>query len=62
VEYFVAAANMYYYWTIVTDLPDEELVVLKPPKLKKPLSSSVMANGHKSSMNGDLPQQGKKDL
>ena len=29
-EYFVAAANMGYYWTLVNDLPDEEIVVKKP--------------------------------
>lgn len=38
-EYFVAAANMGYYWTLVSDLPDEELVVSKPKAIE-------MANGH----------------
>ena len=38
VEYFVAAANMYYYWSIATDLPDEEIVVLQP--VSRPTTSS----------------------
>merc|ERR1719232_1540671 len=29
-EYFVAAANMGYYWTLVDDLPNEEIVVRTP--------------------------------
>ena len=32
-EYFVAAANMGYYWTIVGDLPNEEIIVRKPYSL-----------------------------
>jgi len=36
-EYFVAAANMGYYWTLVNDLPDEEIVVKKPaPPINSP--------------------------
>ena len=38
-EYFVAAANMGYYWTLVGDLPDEEIIVKKP-------CHSPLLNGH----------------
>ena len=30
VEYFVAAANMFFYWSVVLDMPDEEVVVMRP--------------------------------
>ena len=46
VEYFVAAANMYFYWTIVYDLPDEEIIVLKPGQL----AQLVPENGHATSL------------
>ena len=29
-EYIVAVANMGYYWTIVGDLPTEQIVVMRP--------------------------------
>ena len=29
VEYLVAGANMYFYWTVVCDLPTEQVVVLQ---------------------------------
>ena len=29
-EYIVAVANMGYYWTIVEDLPTEQIVVMRP--------------------------------
>ena len=29
-EYVVAVANMGYYWTIVEDLPTEQIVVMRP--------------------------------
>jgi hypothetical protein len=29
-EYIVAVANMGYYWTIVDDLPTEQIVVIRP--------------------------------
>ena len=40
-EYFVAAANMGYYWTLVGDLPDEEIIVKKPCH-----SPANLQNGH----------------
>ena len=43
-EYFVATANMGYYWTLVSDLPNEEIVV-KQPFLTAATNSNV-ANGH----------------
>lgn len=43
-EYFVATANMGYYWTLVSDLPNEEIVV-KQPSLTAATNSNV-ANGH----------------
>lgn len=48
VEYLVAAANMYYYWTIVCDLPTEDIVVMKPPQLAAICKSSAASkvNGH----------------
>ena len=29
VEYWVAAANMAFYWTVGTDMPNEEIVVVR---------------------------------
>lgn len=46
IEYFVAAANMGFYWTIVCDLPDERIIVMKPganPRLTQ--SKMATANG-----------------
>jgi hypothetical protein len=39
---------MFFYWTIVDDLPDEEMVVLKPSSnvRKKKEDNVVMPNGH----------------
>ena len=44
VEYFVAAANMGYYWTLVSDLPNEEIIVRQPLTL-----SATVANGQSCS-------------
>jgi len=30
IEYWVAAANMAFYWTVGTDMPDEEIIVVRP--------------------------------
>ena len=49
VEYLVAAANMYYYWTIVCDLPTEDIVVMKPPQRAQKLTAAAdttAINGH----------------
>ena len=40
----MATANMGYYWTLVSDLPNEEIVV-KQPSLTAATNSNV-ANGH----------------
>ena len=37
-EYIVAVTNMAYYWTIVEDLPAEQIVVMRPG----PLPSKTM--------------------
>ena len=37
-EYIVAVANMAYYWTIVQDLPTEQVVVMRPGTLTQPQS------------------------
>ena len=67
VEYFVAASNMFFYWTILDDLPDEEIVVLKPLGSKdavgggggsKDAASASVANGHCSQ---DPASDAKKD-
>lgn len=56
-EYFVAAANMGYYWTLVNDLPDEEIVVKKPAP---PINSLIGNNGNnpnkESFPNQEIPQ------
>ena len=30
IEYWVAAANMAFYWTVGSDMPNEEIVVVRP--------------------------------
>jgi len=56
-EYFVAAANMGYYWTLVNDLPDEEIVVKKPAP---PINSLLGNNGNNPNKelfpNQEIPQ------
>eukprot|EP00094_Tigriopus_californicus_P006057 TCALIF_05833-PA protein Name:"Similar to CG7990 Post-GPI attachment to proteins factor 2-like (Drosophila melanogaster)" AED:0.06 eAED:0.06 QI:0/0.75/0.8/1/0.75/0.8/5/515/362 len=47
VEYFVAAANMAFYWTIVDDLPNEEVTVGRPS------STTSMSNGSNHLDGGD---------
>lgn len=42
-EYFVATANMGYYWTLVSDLPNEEIIVKQPLLLTRAVH---VANGH----------------
>jgi len=53
-EYFVAAANMGYYWTLVGDLPDEEIIVKKPCH-----SPTNLQNGHPN--NTSTPSRNKKE-
>lgn len=55
-EYFVAAANMSYYWTLVNDLPDEEIVVKKPaPPINSP--GNIGNNPNKELFpNQEIPQ------
>lgn len=38
---------MFFYWTIVYDMPDEEIVVAKPNALK------VKSNGHVASIDAN---------
>ena len=71
VEYFVAASNMFFYWTILDDLPDEEIVVLKPLAGAtaafnggdKESEAAPAANGHCSQKmpDDDLALETKKD-
>ena len=71
VEYFVAASNMFFYWTILDDLPDEEIVVLKPlagaasafNRDDKESEAAPAANGHCSQKmpDDDLAVETKKD-
>ncbi len=30
IEYWVAVANMAFYWTVGNDMPNEEIVVIRP--------------------------------
>ena len=53
-EYFVAAANMGYYWTLVGDLPDEEIIVKKP-------CHSPLLNGHHPNTTAPSNGANKKD-
>ena len=41
----MAAANMGYYWTLVSDLPHEEIIVRQPLTLSAATSSTTVANG-----------------
>ena len=72
VEYFVAASNMFFYWTILDDLPDEEIVVLKPLAGAataafnggdKESEAAPAANGHCSQKmpDDDIALETKKD-
>lgn len=73
VEYWVAVSNMGFYWTVVTDMPNEEIVVLKPAvghvghvlssTAETELNSHIIANGHTTNKkdNDDLVDEAKKD-
>ncbi len=30
IEYWVASANMAFYWTVGSDMPNEEIIVVRP--------------------------------
>ncbi len=40
VEYFVAGANMFYYWSLACDLPEEEIVVMQPATSRKKMTKT----------------------
>ncbi len=64
VEYFVAANNMFFYWTIGDDLDDEQVVVMKPCGGGDGLASSPKCspNGHVNSVDIPTAEETKKDL
>ena len=43
-EYIVAVANMGYYWTIVDDLPTEQIVVMRPGSFPSQISTPSAAD------------------
>jgi len=43
-EYIVAVANMGYYWTIVDDLPTEQIVVMRPGNFPSRISTPSAAD------------------
>ena len=55
----VAAANMYYYWTIVCDLPSEDVVVLKSQSVEQQREEN---NERPLKVNGHLQPQEKQDI
>ena len=61
-EYIVAVANMGYYWTIVDDLPTEQIVVMRPgnfpSRISTPSANDVI---EKKSSNYRKKRNGKKD-
>ena len=50
-EYVVAVANMGYYWTIVDDLPTEQIVVMRPGTFP---SSAELPQATNESTDGQL--------
>ena len=61
-EYIVAVANMGYYWTIVDDLPTEQIVVMRPgnfpSRVSTPSASDVI---EEKSSNYRKEEKGEKD-
>lgn len=57
IEYFVAAANMGFYWTIVCDLPDERIIVMRPGS--GTASSSSSSSSSSGQVGGELTINGK---
>jgi len=51
IEYWVAAANMAFYWTVGTDMPDEEIIVVRPA-LKAKKSDNLDYDSLRESSNG----------
>ena len=45
-EYIVAVANMGYYWTIVDDLPTEQIVVMRPGNFPSQVSMPWAADAN----------------
>jgi len=45
IEYWVAAANMAFYWTVGSDMPNEEIIVVRPSaQAKKSVDESGFNN------------------
>ena len=56
-EYIVAVANMAYYWTIVQDLPTEQIVVMRPGTL--PTMPKTLTAPEKTHVNGIGTEDGE---